>query len=547
VFATKPLRHAAAAPAPGARRGPRPSSLADSTTLRSGIDARSRGSEKSDGAEYTDSRHPHKAGIGGRTHHGVATLIGAFLGLTLLGVEATASGQTARQAHASPSPLLRTKGRHFIDTQGRVVILRGVNLSGDAKVPPFLPCSSPADLDRVAELGFNVVRMLFVWEAYEPVAGVYNDDYLVQLQSVAAAAWARGIYVIVDIHQDGFSRHASRGAGAGFPRWAVSPRGIASNPDNSVRCKNWVVMMATDSTTHKSFDDFYANTHGVRTRYMVMLGRISAAFALTAGVIGYDLLNEPWGDEQRELGPLYRDAAEIVRAQHPGSLLFLEGHVTTNCGIATTLPRPTCGNVAYAPHYYRPLTIALGRWHGMTRGMDHAFGTMTATADEWNAPLFLGEFGVAAETRNAGDYIAAIYDRMDACLASGAQWCYSPRWNDRDKDGWNGEDFSILDSGGAVRANFRPRPYPRHTAGQPTEFRFDDGRSSSDHPSFVFTWDHRPELGETEIFVPNSVFPAGSTIEVTNPALICDRDEARQLLVCRASAQMTVSVRMRAR
>jgi endoglycosylceramidase len=182
----------------------------------------------------------------------------------------------------------------------------------------------------------------------------------------------------------------------------------------------------------------------------------------------------------------------------------------------------------------------------MTLGMNRAFASMTGTAREWDAPLFLGEFGAAADTSNAGDYVAAIYDRMDEALASGAQWTYSPRWNERDKDGWNGEDFSILDSQGAVRANFRPRPYPRITAGMPLAFRYADASSTGGQPSLVFTWEHRPELGDTEIFVPREVFAAGTIIETSEPSLACQRDEARQVLACRCDRPTTVSIRVTA-
>jgi endoglycosylceramidase len=389
----------------------------------------------------------------------------------------------------------------------------------------------------------NVVRMLFLWEAYEPSPGRYDEAYLEGLRRLAAEAAARGIYTIVDIHQDGYSRHASRGAGDGFPAWAISRRGTPSRPDNSPSCRLWPALMATDRTTHRSFDDFFDDVDGVRTRFLRAIDRVSFWFAATPGVIGYDLLNEPWGDERRELTPLYRDMAGVIRARHPSAILFLEGHITTNFGKGTKLTSPSFGGFAYAPHYYKPLTILLNGWRGTSLPIDHAFSQMTGQSRRWDCPLFLGEFGVPAGAKNAGAYVDAIYDRLDASLASGAQWNLTPGWDDLKKDGWNGEDFSIVDHLGSLRPNFRPRPYPRITAGTPTRFEYrqspaDGGRA------LLFSWDHHPERGETEVALPDGLFRPGTRVETSPSNVVVSHDPARRAVVCRASFSGPITLRL---
>ena len=133
--------------------------------------------------------------------------------------------------------MLRVVGRHFVARDGRVVWIRGINIGG-GKVPPFVVMDDPALLDRVAELGFSAIRLPFIWEAFEPEPGRYDAAYLARMTAVAAAAWDRGLYVIVNIHQDGFSRNMTRGCGCGFPLWAISPRATPHAPDNGLRLQD---------------------------------------------------------------------------------------------------------------------------------------------------------------------------------------------------------------------------------------------------------------------------------------------------------------------
>src|ERR1700722_13488893 len=88
---------------------------------------------------------------------------------------------------ASPafaSGALTVDGRFFRDATGGTVILRGADVGGNSKVPPFKAIDPVSQLDPLPTWGMNVIRLLFTWEAYEGVKGTYDDSgYLAYYKS----------------------------------------------------------------------------------------------------------------------------------------------------------------------------------------------------------------------------------------------------------------------------------------------------------------------------------------------------------------------------
>lgn len=413
-----------------------------------------------------------------------------------------------------PSPALatralRTDGGVLRDGAGGMVLLRGVNVAGNAKVPPFQAVRTDGDFDPLARWGMNVVRLLFTWEAYEPSRGTYDDAYLAYYRVAVRAAAARGLWVIVDFHQDAFSRAALEGCGEGFPAWAIVPSVTPATPDNGAACVDWGPRLVSDVDLRTTWTAFYADSDGARTGFLAMVGKVAAALVDEPGVIGYDLLNEPGGNEQTEIAPLYEDAARAIRAADPDALLFVSPGAITSAGTPTHLPKPTFGNLVYSPHYYDPLLYVLKAWGGGDEA--DVFNQMAAVATSWNAPLLLGEFGANPMVDGVDGYLGAIQKQLDLHLASGTQWAYTPGWTADAKDGWNQEDFSIVDGAGLPRANFRPRPFVRRTAGTLTSVDLTDETERARN-RLTLTWQHDAASGDTEIFAPADYF--GGTISV---------------------------------
>jgi hypothetical protein len=145
-------------------------------------------------------------------------------------------------------PRLHTERIWFKDPHGRTILLRGVNLGGDCKVPfqpneatyiptdfskhrdvsfigrPFPLDQAPQHFARLKAWGFNCLRLLTTWEAVEHKGpGIIDRDYVNYYGKLVEMARDHGLYVFVDFHQDVWSRMTG---GDGAPGWLFEKVGI---------------------------------------------------------------------------------------------------------------------------------------------------------------------------------------------------------------------------------------------------------------------------------------------------------------------------------
>src|SRR5436190_10015475 len=285
----------------------------------------------------------------------------------------------AGPARAALPRLHATRGDNpaILTGDGRQVLLRGVNVNqlGDYyRQIPSLPSTFPLrsnDFTAIRGLGMNVVRLIVHWSALEPTRGAFNQAYVKRIRRAVRWAGARGIYVVLDMHQDAWGKFivspksetcvpgAEHQQGwDGAPQWATITNGTPT-------CFYGIRELAP--AVGAAFQNFWDDTDGIQGELVSTWARLAKAFAADPAVAGYDLMNEPnpgYSVGLSDTGPIAQFYARAIAAIRQSELkarkgfshiAFFEPGAIWSAAGTDAPPAPaliTDPNVVFAPHLY---------------------------------------------------------------------------------------------------------------------------------------------------------------------------------------------------
>ena len=291
---------------------------------------------------------------------------------------------------AVAGPLVHTEGKRFINPDGTVLHIRGINLGNwlvpegymfkfkDAKSPTQIYAGferllgpdgaiafwkqyrdsyiTRADIDFIKSVGFNTVRIPLHWRLFMNEEGEITGEGWALLDRVLG--WIRDaeLVAVLDLHAaPGGQTGYHHDDGAGFPMLFYVPR------YHQMTVKLWRA--------------------------------IAQRYAGDPAILGYEVLNEPIAPfhDTATLNPrldsFYREVTAAIRAVDPGRVVFLSaGQWSTRFDM---LGAPFADNLAYTYHVFWSST----QRDSIQRHMN--FGA------RYDVPLLLGETGEFTDAWNA--------------------------------------------------------------------------------------------------------------------------------------------------
>jgi len=438
------------------------------------------------------------------TRHSAGLLAAAMaLGLALV----AACGDDDR--HGTPPDVLTTPDGVLRDVQGRQILLRGINArvaglfdvtfdDGRVALEPIPPFDAEDCRFLAEELGYNHLRLPVSWSGLEPERGTYDEDYLRRILDVADTCGDYGIYTLVDLHQDAFSKHIGED---GAPLWAIvpPPTELLEGPLHDLNERR------TSGQVLAAFESLFANEEAVQDAYADMAAWLASALEGHPWVLGLELMNEPvLFFDDAPLAAFHAHVGSVVREAAPTLTLFFEPNSLRNMtdDAPAEFPFPF-DDAVYSPHIYTEVFLNGWESEDPTKIRDSVERAVQEAADH-GAPLYVGEFGNDPKSDRGRLWINITLGLFDQHLISSALWVYEE---------WSQGSWGLYEAQGepnpgrlTVReevVDLLARAYPQAVDGRLMSFEYDaDARTLT-----VQLTDAGD--GEHLLAAPGRVYPAG--------------------------------------
>lgn len=482
-------------------------------------------------------------------------------------------------------PLLGHVKSNFVDADGRVVILHGLNIMKQLD-PWYLQefyCSNGKGgtlgddwVQFWVENGFNVARFGIAWAGVEPSPGVYDDSYIETILEQTRLFSKSQIFIILDFHQDQWSPSFG---GNMFPEWAANN----INPATGQPVTN-VCVATPDSPDciypggylnnpglQQVYDNFWNNipsaivsdTVGVQTRFQNMIAHVATFFKDEPYLMMYGANNELFVNKPYfaclpkpvslnlacnslacgstfDLG-LFADftqaTTQAIRAVDTTHMIMYELNLLEVADYLPIFPPSPDSNTVIGHEAYNINPDS-------TFTQTYQFDAYKVFCDTLNEGLFVTEFGADSNTD-----LGFTASALDFRKASWAYWMflhqeYPPSSTDTTScpvASYMTNSFEVVLDGTLpltpdnIRQNIVnaiTRPYPRVIAGTPLSYGYSGANANNQNGTFTFTYSKQnitgcgsvsPQL-LTEIFIPKRNYPNGYEVKVVGAHIVSNKN-----------------------
>ncbi len=409
--------------------------------------------------------------------------------------------------------------QQFSNENGSEVFLHGVNVV--YKVPPWIPelvlehhknSFTDTDIEKLKSWGFNIVRLGIMWPGLHHEPDKTNTTYLNLIEGIVNRLAARGIYTLLDLHQDVASRYF---CGEGIPEYFFKgmvqtqkfPAPVSDPYETDANgFPSLQTCLKMDNFANYYFaysvNDAFEGVYKLGSEMNQALNRfwreVAERFASNPGVVGYDLMNEPivghrykdvwnffnpFGSAAHNLmEPLYEQLHQTIRRVDDLHILFFEtalNHVIFKSGLSQGPGgKAYLDRQAYSQHLYCGIVTPSGcpksQW--LCNFVENLLLYFKmAETHKLGCGTLLTEFGALCEEDGCIEDLHRVLSKAEQAHMGWAYWQYK-QFNDfttTNKDESEGFYHNATGKLQTKKVHALTRPYVRRVAGRIKESGFD--------------------------------------------------------------------------